>query len=104
MWQLLRKIHIAFVIVSVFAAAHCVVLPMPEDNPVARYKLKWTDGIKSPNVAIITEYQGSTLERRLDKAQAAIDAKGGGARVTSHESRATIFILHFGIAARNLAP
>lgn len=77
MGQFHRKIYFSFVIVSLLAA-YCMALPVPHDNPVAKYKLKWTDNIKWTNVVLIIDYQGKTLEERFARAQADLAAKRGG--------------------------
>jgi hypothetical protein len=60
------------------AAAKCVALPVPNDNPVTKYSLKWTDDIKWSNVVTVIDCQGNTLKEKFDKAQIEIAAKGGG--------------------------
>ena len=77
MGQLNRKIYFSFVIIGLLAA-YCMALSVPHDNPVSKYKLKWTDDIRWSNVVLIIDYQGKTLEERFTGAQADLAAKGGG--------------------------
>ena len=51
---------------------------VPTRNPAAKYALTWTDNIKWTSVVCIDEFRGGSLEERLDKAQAAVAARGGG--------------------------
>jgi len=51
---------------------------LPTNNPVAMYKLSWTDQLRWGNVVSIADFAGDTLAARLEAAQAAVVAKGGG--------------------------
>jgi hypothetical protein len=51
---------------------------LPDDNPVARYKLGWTDQLRWGQVVSIADFAGASIEEQLEKAQAALAAKGGG--------------------------
>lgn len=77
MGRLHQKIYFIFVITSLLAA-YCMALPVPKDNPVAKYKIKWTDDIKWTNVVNIKDCGGNNIEERLARAQAAVVAKGTG--------------------------
>ena len=77
MQQLLRKILTSFVIASLLAA-YCMALLIPQDNPAAKYQLKWTDHIKWANVVNIDDIEGKNIEERLVRAQSIVIAKGTG--------------------------
>ncbi|MCK4293287.1 MAG: hypothetical protein KAY65_08825 [Planctomycetes bacterium] len=74
------KITILAAITNTLAPVQRIAMavPLPRDNPAAKYKLKWSDEIKWSNVASIAECQGETLEEHLRKVQAVLAAKGGG--------------------------
>ena len=67
------------VIVSVLTLAptRASAQPVPTDNPLAKYDLRWTEDIKWSNVVSIADFPGDTHEQRLAGAQAASGKKGG---------------------------
>lgn len=50
----------------------------PTDNPAAAYKIAWVDALPWKNVASIADFPGDALPARIDVAQKALTAKGGG--------------------------
>lgn len=51
---------------------------VPADNPVAHYRLPWTDDLKWSTVVTIADFPGETVDQQLAAAQAALAGKGGG--------------------------
>ncbi len=50
----------------------------PRGNPVAGYRLGWTDRIRWGQVVSIGDYSGGSMEERLERAQEALGERGGG--------------------------
>ena len=50
----------------------------PTDNPAARYGLEWTDAAKWDQVVSIETVEGKDWNEKIEKAQDALEAKGGG--------------------------
>jgi hypothetical protein len=72
-----RTKHVPW-IVAVLSLNASAALALAAQNPVAHFGLAWTDQIRWSNVVSIKDFQGGTLEERLNKAQAAVTAQGGG--------------------------
>jgi dienelactone hydrolase len=51
---------------------------MPLDDPISRYNLGWTNDLKWSNVVSIEDFAGSSMSARLEAAQDAVIARGGG--------------------------
>lgn len=50
----------------------------PQDNPVARYRLEWTDSLKWSQGVSIEDFAGADDGERLDRAQQVVAEQGGG--------------------------
>ncbi len=64
--------------ILVLAFVRIAAADPPTDNPTASYKLAWTGHIRWNQAVNIDDFAGSSLEQRLEKAQTALAAKGGG--------------------------
>ena len=53
-------------------------IPLPDNNPVAKYNLEWTDGFQWQNVLSIKDAEGNNLNEKFENAQNQLVRKGGG--------------------------
>ncbi|MFC1462139.1 hypothetical protein ACFLQU_00905 [Verrucomicrobiota bacterium] len=52
--------------------------PPPTNNPVAKYKIPWTDEARWTQLVVITNYAGKSWNDKFEAAQADLAKKGGG--------------------------
>lgn len=57
---------------------HIARANVPVDNPVSRYNLSWTGDIKWSNVVSIEDFAGNSPQAKIQAAQNAVAAQGGG--------------------------